>query len=80
MKTYNYTVHTYCDEALITIQTDNLNKAVVSFMEAVGQDLQTDIVDNKTGEVLAIHSEEKDYCVDELLPPMVECALSMLTQ
>ena len=78
MKTYNYSARTFFEDATITVETDNLNKAIGCFMEAISQDLHADIVDNKTGEVLALHSDEKDYCTEELLPAMVECALSAL--
>lgn len=78
MKTYTYSVHSYCEDATITVETDNLNKAIGCFMEAIGQDIFADIVDNRTGEVLALHSEEQDYCTEELLPAMVECAISAL--
>lgn len=80
MKTYNYTVHTYCDDALITVQTNDPNKAIGCFMEGLSQDLSTDIVDNRTGEVLALHSDERDFCAEEILPAMVECALSALLE
>ena len=78
MKTYNYSAHTFFEDATITVETDNLNKAIGCFMEGLSQDLQTDIVDNRTGEVLAMHTDEKDYCAEAILPAMVECALSAL--
>lgn len=80
MKTYNYSVRTCFEDATITVATDNLNKAIGCFMESLSQDLPTDIVDNRTGEVLALHSDEKDYCAEEILPAMVECALSALLE
>jgi hypothetical protein len=78
MKTYNYSVRTFFEDATITVETDNLNRAIGCFMEGLSQDLSTDIVDNRTGEVLALHSDERDFCAEEILPAMVECALSAL--
>ena len=78
MKTYNYSVRTFFEDATITVETDNLNKAIECFMEGLSEDIATDIVDNRTGEVLALHSDERDYCAQGILPAMVECALSAL--
>lgn len=80
MKTYTYSTRTFSEDATITVETDNLSKAVGCFMEGLSRDLPTDIVDNRTGEVLALHSDEKDYCAEEILPAMVEYALSALLE
>lgn len=35
MKTYNYSVRTCCEDATITVATNNLNKAIECFMEGL---------------------------------------------
>ncbi len=78
MKNYNYSTTTHFEDSEIIVKTNDAKEAAKAFLDAVALDLPCDIVSNITGEVLALHSEEEDHCVREMMPAMMEVALELL--
>ncbi len=68
MKTFRYHVNAYFNHAETTLRTNDIRIAIREFFDYIEDDVQCDITDGTTGEVLAIanNPDMANYTTEEM--------------
>ena len=68
MKTFRYHVNAYFNQAETTLRTNDIRIAIREFFDYIEDDVQCDITDGTTGEVLAIanNPDMENYTTEEM--------------